>query len=241
MKELSQTVDVIVAPFTGAVRAAKQASATLPIVMVTGIDPVANGWIKSLARPGANLTGVFTLAQDLNGKRLELMTELVPRLTKISVLWARNDQPSAANYKEYETTARALKVQLQSLQVDREEPDLPQAFHAAATARSNGVITITTATLFLKQKLIADLGIKHRLPTMFQGSTWVDTGGLLSYSTDEFDAIRRAATYVNKILKGANPADLLGRAINQVRTGNKSQDGSANRSDNTPHRPRESG
>jgi putative tryptophan/tyrosine transport system substrate-binding protein len=210
MKELSELkVDVIVAPFSGAVRAAKDATSTIPIVFVTGADPIARGWVASLARPGGNITGVFTLAEDLNGKRLELMTEVVPRLSRVGVLWAPKDTgASAANYKEYAAAAHGLKVQLQSLEVDRDEPDVERAFQAAAAARASGVITITNAGLFLKQKIVAALAIKNRLPTMFQGSTWVDAGGLISYSTDELDALRRAARFVDKILKGAKPNDL---------------------------------
>jgi ABC-type uncharacterized transport system substrate-binding protein len=168
-------VDVIVAPFPGVVQAAKQTTTTIPIVMVTGSDPVANGWVARLARPGGNITGVFTLAQDLNGKRLEILTELVPRLSLIALLWAPTDRASTLNYKEYEATARTLKVQLQSLEVDRDEPDIDRAFQVAANARVSGVITITNAALFLKQKIIAALAIKNRLPTMFQGSTWVES------------------------------------------------------------------
>jgi putative ABC transport system substrate-binding protein len=201
-------VDILVAPIPSAVRTAKQLTNTIPIVIVSGNDPVANGWVASLARPGGNITGVFTLAQDLNGKRLELMTEVVPRTSRIAVLWTPHDRAAAVNYKEYEATARALKVQLQSLEVERDEPDIGRAFQSAAKARASGVITITTAALFLKQKLIAALAIKNRLATMFQGSAWVDSGGLMSYSTNDFDAFRRAATYVDKILKGAKPADL---------------------------------
>jgi putative ABC transport system substrate-binding protein len=137
------------------------------------------------------------------------MTEIVPRLSHVSVLWAPSEGTVAANYyKEYEAAARALKVQLQSLEVDRDQPDVERAFQAAAAARAGGMITITNAGLFLKQKMIAALAIKNRLPTMFQGNTWVDSGGLISYATDEFDALRRSATYVDKILKGARPADL---------------------------------
>jgi putative tryptophan/tyrosine transport system substrate-binding protein len=113
MNELVQLkVDVLVAPFTGAVRTARQATNTIPIVMVTGTDPVANGWVESLARPGGNITGVFTLAQDLNGKRLELLTEVVPRLSHVAVLMSVNDPASAMNHSEYEAAARALKVNL---------------------------------------------------------------------------------------------------------------------------------
>ena len=209
MNELVQLkVDVLVAPFTGAVRTARQATNTIPIVIVTGIDPVANGWVASLARPGGNITGVFTLAQDLNGKRLELLTEIVPRLSHVTVLMSVNDPGSTINHSEYEAAARALKVNLKSVEVDRKEPDIESAFQTFAATRVSAVITITSATLFLKQKLIADLAIKNRLPTMFQGSTWVDSGGLMSYSTNDLDATRRAATYVDKILKGIKPGKL---------------------------------
>lgn len=209
VNELAQLkVDIIVAPIPGVIRAAKQASKTIPIVMVTGIDPVANGWVASLARPGGNITGIATLAQDLNGKRLELLTEVVPRISRVGVLWTPNERTATINFKEYESTASALKLQLQSLEVRVEDPDVETAFQTAAKARANALITITTASLFLKQRQIADLAVKHRLPTMFQGSTWVDAGGLISYSTNDTDALHRAATYVDKILKGAKPADL---------------------------------
>lgn len=111
-------------------------------------------------------------------------------------------------FKEYEAAARVLKVQLQSLQVRLEDPDVDEAFQAAANARADALITITTAPLFLRQKRIADLAVKNRLPTMFPGSAWVESGGLMSYSTNDLEAFRRAATYVDKILKGAKPAEL---------------------------------
>jgi len=217
MNELAQLkVDVLVAPFTGAVRAAKQATHSIPIVIVTGTDPVANGWIASLARPGGNITGVFTLAQDLNGKRLELLTEVVPRVSHIAVLLRSNDRGSIINYKEYQAAAHALKVQLQSFEVSGDEPDVDGAFRAAVNGRASAFIIITSAPLFLKQKVIADLAIKHRLPTMFQGSTWVDSGGLMSYSTNDIHASRRAASYVDKILKGVKTCRPSCRTIDHV-------------------------
>ena len=201
-------VDIIVAPFPGAIHAAKQATSTIPIIMVTGTDPVASGWVASFARPGGNISGIFTLAQDLNGKRLELLSEIVPRLSRVGVLWTPTDRGARINFKEYEAAASALKLQLQSLEVRQEHPDVEAAFHTAFKARAEALITITVASLFLKQKQIADLAVKNRLPTMFHGSTWVDAGGLLSYSTNDIHALRRAATYVDKILKGVKPADL---------------------------------
>jgi putative ABC transport system substrate-binding protein len=209
MNELVQLkVDVLVAPTLPAILAARQATKTIPIVMVTNTEPVAAGLIDSLARPGGNITGLSTLAQDLSGKRLELLTEVVPRLSRVAVLRDADSQNSAITFKEYEATARALKVQLQSLDVRGPNPDLEGAFQAAAKGRTNAIITITHASLFLQQKRIADLAITNRLPSMYHGSTWVESGGLMSYSTDDLAIYRRAATYVDKILKGTKPADL---------------------------------
>jgi putative ABC transport system substrate-binding protein len=201
-------VNVIVAPIPGAIRAAKQATKTIPIVIVTSVDPVASGMVNSLARPGGNITGVATLAQDLNAKRLELLTEVVPRLLRVGVLWTPGDPTAMINLKEYEAAARALKIQIQSLEVPRENPDVAVAFQTSAGARAQALITITTATLFLQRQRIAELAIQYRLPTMFQGSAWVESGGLMSYSTNDLEAFRHAAGYVDKILKGAKPADL---------------------------------
>ena len=201
-------VDVIVAPIAAAIRAAKQATKTIPIVIVTGLDPVANGIVDSLARPGANITGVATHTQDLNAKRLELLKEIVPRLSRVAVLWTPSDPVAAINFKEYEVAASALKIQLQSLEVRLENPDLDEAFQATGNARTDALITITSATLFPQRKRIADLAVKNRLPTMFPGSAWVESEGLMSYSTNDLAAFRLAATYVDKILKGAKPADL---------------------------------
>ena len=173
-------VDVIVATIPGAIHAAKQATITIPIVMVTSVDPVASGIVASLARPGGNITGVATLAQDLNAKRLELLTEVVPRLSRVAVLWTPDNPAATINYKEYEAAARTLKIQLLPLEVRPENPDIDGAFQTAANARADALITITTAKLFLQQKRIAGLAIKNHLPSIFQGSTWVESGGLMS-------------------------------------------------------------
>jgi putative tryptophan/tyrosine transport system substrate-binding protein len=209
VKELVQLkVDVLVVATLPAILAARQATKTIPIVMVTSTDPIASKLVDSLARPGGNITGLSTLAQDLSGKRLELLTEVVPRLSRVAVLRDVDSQNSAIAFKEYEATARALKIQLQSMGVQGSNPDLEGAFQAATKGRTNAIITITTANLFIQQKRIADLAITNRLPSMYQGSTWVESGGLMSYSTDDLAMYRRAATYVDKILKGTKPADL---------------------------------
>jgi putative ABC transport system substrate-binding protein len=137
-----------------------------------------------------------------------LLKEIVPRLSRVAVLWTPNDPVAAINFKEYEATASALKIQLQSLEVRLENPDVDEAFQTARNARTDALITITSATLFPQRKRIADLAVKNRLPTMFPGSAWVESEGLMSYSTNDLEAFRLAATYVDKILKGAKPADL---------------------------------
>jgi len=201
-------VDFLITPITSAIIAAKKATKTIPIIMVAGVDPVATKLVNSFARPGGNLTGLSTLAQDLNGKRLELLVQVLPRLMRVGVLRDAESQFTAIQYKEYEEAARLLKIQLHSLEVRGANPDLESAFEAAIKARSDALITVTNANLFLQQKRLADLAIKHKLPSMFQGSTWVDSGGLMSYSTDELAAFRRAATYIDKISKGTKPAEL---------------------------------
>ena len=200
-------VDILVLAIPNAIRTAKAATQTIPIVMVASLDPVAMGLVDSLARPGGNITGISTLAQDLNGKRLELLKEVVPKLSRVGILFVEA-QSATINLKEYETAARDLKVQLRPLEVRGTKPDLEGAFQNATNAQVGALITITNANLFLQQKRIADLAIKHKLPTVFQGSTWVESGGLMSYSTDELGAFRRAAYYVDRILKGTKPADL---------------------------------
>ena len=191
-----------------AILAAKKATKATPIIMVATLDPVANKLVDSLARPGGNLTGISTLAQDLNAKRLELLMEVVPRLSRVAVLRDVDSQTATLQFKEYGAAARLLKIELQSLDVRGPNPDLENAFLAATKGRNDALITITNANLFVQQKRVADLAIRNKLPSMFQGSTWVDSGGLMSYSTDELGAFRRAAAYVDKILKGTKPADL---------------------------------
>lgn len=205
---VERQVTVLIAPILPAIVAAKQATKTIPIVMVAGVDPVANKLVDSLARPGGNLTGLSTLAQDLSGKRLQLLAEVVPRLSRVAILRDRDSRNSSIQFEEYQASAGALKLELQSLDVRGANPDVEGAFLIATKGRNDALITITNANLLLQQRRVVDLAIKNRLPSMFHGSTWVDSGGLMSYSTDEISAFRRAATYVDKILKGAKPAHL---------------------------------
>jgi putative ABC transport system substrate-binding protein len=201
-------VDVLVVVPLLAIRSAKQATKTIPVVMVTTQDPVAAGFVDSLARPGGNVTGVTSLARDLSGKRLELLKEVVSSISRVGVL--RDADSSGANiaFKEYETAARPLNLQLQSLGVRSPKPDFEAAFQAAATSHTNAVIAVRGRLLNGYTKRIADLAIKRRLPSMHEGNQYVEAGGLMSYSASETDQWHRAATYVDKILKGRKPADI---------------------------------
>jgi putative ABC transport system substrate-binding protein len=201
-------VDVLVATFTTAIRSAKQATKTIPIVMVSAADPVAAGFVDSLARPGGNITGVVRFTRELSGKRLELLKVAVPRISRVGVLWDSGAPGPAIASKEYETAARNLKLEFQSLEVRGPEPDLEGAFQAAAKGRANALIVVRNSTVDLHAKRIVDFTIKNRLPSVWEGSEFAEAGGLMSYSSDDPANYRRVATYVDKILKGAKPAEL---------------------------------
>jgi putative ABC transport system substrate-binding protein len=200
-------VDILVLPIVAAIRAAKQATNKIPIVMVTQVDPVASGFIDSLARPGGNITGLTSLQRDLSGKRLELLKEAVAKMSRVGIL-RDVDATSAIGFKDYEAAARALKLEIQSLEVRGSNPDLQAAFKEAIKARVDALMTITSNPLFRDSKKVTELALKNRLPSMYEGTTWVERGGLMSYSANDLDLFRRAATYVDKILKGVKPADL---------------------------------
>jgi putative ABC transport system substrate-binding protein len=198
-------VDVLVSQATSGILAAKQATKTIPIVMVTVQDPVARGLIDSLARPGGNITGLVRLTVELSGQRLELLKEVVPGISRVATLW---EDGSSIGVKGYEAQAPALKIELQSLQVRGPNPDFEGAFQAAVKGGASALITVTGGLLNRYPKAIADLAIKNRMPSMYERSPFVDAGGLLSYAPNDVDSYRRAATYVDKILKGAKAADL---------------------------------
>jgi putative tryptophan/tyrosine transport system substrate-binding protein len=209
LAELVQTnVDVLVVGTPPAIRAAKQATKTVPIVIVTTQDPVAAGIIDSLARPGGNITGLTSLTRDLTGKRLELLKEVVPGMSRVGVLWNADRESPASGFKGYEAAALALKIPLLSLGITGPNPDFARAFQMATKERSNALVTVTNFLFSGYRKQIADLAIKNRLPSMYENSQYVEAGGLMSYSANDADLYRRAAVYVNKILKGTKPADL---------------------------------
>ena len=200
--------DVLVLPPGGAaIQAAKEATRTIPIVMVTSRDPVMMGLVESLAHPGGNITGVFTLADDLSGKRLELLRQMVPGISRVGMLRDTDDPTTATRLNEYKSAAKALGIELQSLEVRGTNPDLDTTLQTAAS-QIGGLITITNTVLFSYKKRIADLAIKFRLPTMYQGPDWVEAGGLMSYASDDIEAFHRTAYYIEKILKGSRPDDL---------------------------------
>jgi putative ABC transport system substrate-binding protein len=197
-------IEVIVSPTFQGIRAAKQATKTIPIVMVVTVDPVATGLIESLARPGGNVTGVTRLTRELSGKRLELLKEVLPTLSHVGVL----RDADATAFKDYEIPARALKIKLQSLDVRSSKLDFEEAFQIAVKRRVNALVVVSGALSLSHRKLIADLAIKNRLPSMHERGEEVEAGGLMSYSADNYESFRRASVYVDKILKGAKPADL---------------------------------
>jgi ABC-type uncharacterized transport system substrate-binding protein len=200
-------VDVIVAPATQNVLVAKQATRTIPIVMTGGGDPVGNGLVASLARPGGNVTGLSILAFETVGKQLELLKEIVPRFSRVAVLGNPNTQMYPLWLGEVKAAARSLGVQLQILEA-RGPDNLESAFAAMSRERAGALLVPTDGMFLLHRTRIVELAAKSRLPAMYGTKEYVDVGGLMVYGASLRDNFRRAATYVDKILKGAKPADL---------------------------------
>jgi len=200
-------VDVLICATSPGIRAAKQATKTIPIVMVTTSDPIATGLIDSLARPGGNIIGITRLTRDLNGKRLEILVEAVPGVSRVGVLF-QAESSGPIHFKEYEAAARVLKIPLQPLELRRQNPNLETAFQTAVKGRVAALITIRNAFTAFYRKQISDLAVKNQLPSMYEVSDHVEAGGLMSYATHEAESFRRAAVFVDKILKGTKPADL---------------------------------
>ena len=186
---------------------AKNATRAIPIVMVAAADPVAGGLVESLARPGGNITGLTQMSQQLAGKRLELLKEIVPKLSRVAVLWNPQSPASTLNWKEFQLPARRLGVQLHSLEV-RNPDEFEKGFEDATRARAGALVILGDPLIATNLKRIAGLAAKSRLPSTFHLSEFADAGGLVVYGVDRTDLFRRAATYVDKILKGAKPGDL---------------------------------
>jgi putative tryptophan/tyrosine transport system substrate-binding protein len=198
-------VDIIVTAGPSATRPAKDATTTIPIVMTQDSDPIANGFIASLARPGGNITGLSTLAQELSAKRLELLQEIVPKLSRVAVLGTSTIPGNAQALKETQLAAAAFGLQFQYLDIQNPK-DIETASLAVRKSRADGAVVLNGPPNI--QRLIPDFAAKHRLPAIYFNSAIVNDKGLMSYGASLSDLDRRAATYVDKILKGAKPADL---------------------------------
>jgi putative ABC transport system substrate-binding protein len=204
----SLKVDIIVTDTSDATRAAQQATTTIPIVMVVSAAPVEQGFVASLARPGGNITGLSMLLPELARKRLELLKYLVPKATSVAVLGAPANPNSILQWRDTEAAGRLLGLKLQRLEVQGPNPDFERAFDAASRGRADALIVLPNALFARDRVQIVALANKRRLPAMYFERMFAEAGGLMSYGPSIPDMFRRAASYVAKILKGANPGDL---------------------------------
>src|SRR3989441_3527421 len=200
-------VEVIVTGGSTSSGAAKEVTSTVPIVMAQVNDPVGSGFVASLARPGGNMTGLSTLVPELGGKRLEVLKEVVPKLSRVAVFGDSTTPGNAQALKETALAAKAFKVPLQYLDI-LDPKDIESAFRQASKGHADAVLVLGAPVLISQRKQIADLAVKNRLPAMYGQPEYVEDGGLMSYGVSVVDLYRRAATYVDKILKGRKPADL---------------------------------
>jgi putative tryptophan/tyrosine transport system substrate-binding protein len=202
-------VDLIVVSGGGPPFEAKRATSTIPIVITNVGDPVGAGLVASLARPGGNVTGLVSLSPELNTKRLEILKDAVPKLARVGFLWdAGGNISQELQLKEIRPAALALKLKLEEIETQVDAKGLESAFKTAKQKQVNAVMTITSPRFFAERKRIVELAAKHRLPGIYFQKEFVDEGGLMSYGADYVDLFRKAAHYVDKILKGTKPADL---------------------------------
>jgi putative ABC transport system substrate-binding protein len=199
--------DVLLAPTTPQILALKQATKTVPIVMIAPSDPVGSGLVDSLAHPGGNVTGFAWMSRDIMGKRLQLLKEILPKISRIGDLWNPANPSTQRDFSEIEAAARAMGLSVQSAQV-REPNEFANAFQSLMQAHAEGLVVQADYLTWVHRKQIAALAAQHRLPSMFSIREYVDDGGLVSYGASIADLFRRSAGYVDKILKGARPADL---------------------------------
>ena len=200
-------VDVIVTSGPTMTRAVKETTVTIPIVMAFDSDPIGNGFVASLARPGGNITGLSALSPELSGKQLELLKEIIPKLSRVAVLGNSSEPANPKTLKEIELAAGVLRVHLQPLDV-LSPKDIETAFRAATKAHADALLVLPNPVLTSQRTQIVNLAVKSRLPAIYWRSDFVEAGGLMSYGASQNDLSRRTATYVDKILKGAKPADL---------------------------------
>jgi len=199
-------VDLIVVGGVQPALAAKKATSTIPIVMATSGDPVAAGLVASLARPGGNVTGLSSLSFELNTKRLEILKDAVPKLARVGLL--QTSTATDLQLKQLRAAAQALKLKLEEIETQFDAKGLETAFQTAKQKQAGAIMTTTSSRFFAERKRIVELAVKYRLPAIYHQKEFVDDGGLMSYGADFDDLYRRAAVYVDKILKGAKPADL---------------------------------
>ena len=204
---VAMSVDVIVTASSGAARAAKNATSAIPIVMALSTDPVGQGLIESLARPGGNVTGMSDNAIDLSAKRLELLKEAVPTASRIAVLWNTEDRAMTQRYQQIDRAAQALALSIQPLGV-REPDDFERVFSEMNRERPDAMIMVTDVLTTLNRKRVLDYAEAHRIPAMYEFDSLVREGGLMSYGPSDDYLFGRAAVYVDKILKGARPSEL---------------------------------
>ena len=204
---IALNVAIIVTGGSSPTHAAKEATTNIPIVMTQDIDPVGNGFVVSLARPGGNITGLSNFAPELGGKRIEILKEIVPRLSRVAVLGGLSLVLNAEGLREVELAAGAFGVQLYYFDV-RDLKDVETAFRAAAKSPAQAVLVLPSSVLISHTKQVAQFAFKSRLPAIYYAAEFAEEGGLLSYAPNFPDLSRRAATYVDKILKGTNPAEL---------------------------------
>lgn len=205
---LEQKVDIIIGVNNVVIKAAKEATKTTPIVMISSVDPVAAGYVANFVHPGGNITGLAGLSRDLSAKRVELLKEMLPKMSRVAVLWDADGPGPAVAFKEYEAAARGFKLDLRSLDVRGPNPDFAEVFRSTKTYPSEAVIVVGNPLMSQHLKTIFGLAIKYRLPSMTEEDRYVNAGGLISYGANFGDLYRRAADYVVEILKGAKPGDL---------------------------------
>jgi putative tryptophan/tyrosine transport system substrate-binding protein len=210
-------VDVIVTAGSAATRPAKAATKSIPIVMAQDDDPVGNGFVASLARPGGNITGLSTLSPELSGKRLEILKEVVPKLSRLAVVGTSSSEGQPQVMKEIKRAAAVFSVKLQSIDV-LTTSDIEPAFGTAVKGQSEALLWLVAGRVDSGHRAkLAELAVKNRLPAIYEREPYVSAGGLMSYGINLYDLDRRAAVYVDKILKGAKPAELPSGAANEVR------------------------
>ena len=203
---IRRKIDILVAENERTVRAAQKGGATLPIIVIRTGDPVRSGLVASLARPGGNVTGSTSYSPELVAKRLELLKEIVPNASRFAFL--NSSRASGAGFDEAQRTAKALRVQFKLIEIRSQNPDIAEAFQTIDKERIGGFVTSASPPVELHRKRILELAEQNRIPAIYGGQQWADSGGLISYGANNLDLYSRAAVYIDKILKGAKPADL---------------------------------